>query len=380
MGWAVACTEAILRAVERIHEAPLTPGGWAPALDAITATVGGDRTFIIDQDLSTGRIESVASVEVSSEQLAALKMAAGTGTLPDWAPNLQPGKVAASSAMISDRDFARSTFYNEIIRPAGDFYGLTASLVRDSERSVYLAVGRRLGRADYDDEDRSCLQLLLPHVATAMRVGWRLISAEGRADSLDVALEYLETGVVVTDADSVILFANVAADRLLSANRGISTDRDGLCGSNPTETSMLRRLVRACAGRAAESGSRQNGILLGDQMGSTPLRVIVAPFAPGSWASEALCGREAALVLISDPACSLHERKEHLRRSYGLTPMETLVALEIARAQGRATAARRLGIAEATLKTHLIHIFEKTGVSRQAELVRLLLQQTEARS
>ncbi|MGO4831021.1 hypothetical protein AB4144_01785, partial [Rhizobiaceae sp. 2RAB30] len=155
--------------MERIHEAPLTPGGWGPALDAIIVTVGGDRTFIIDQDLSTGRIETVASFDVSSEQLAALNMAADTGTLPDWAPNLQPGKVAASSSMISDRDFARSTFYNEIIRPAGDFYGLTASLARDSQRSVYLAGGRRLGRADYDDEDRSCLQLLLPHVATAMR-------------------------------------------------------------------------------------------------------------------------------------------------------------------------------------------------------------------
>jgi DNA-binding CsgD family transcriptional regulator len=36
-----------------------------------------------------------------------------------------------------------------------------------------------------------------------------------------------------------------------------------------------------------------------------------------------------------------------------------------------AEAAQALGVALATVRTHLAHIFEKTGTSRQAELIRL---------
>ena len=41
-------------------------------------------------------------------------------------------------------------------------------------------------------------------------------------------------------------------------------------------------------------------------------------------------------------------------------------------------AARRCGISDATAKTHLTNIFEKTGTHRQAELVRCLLGAAEA--
>jgi DNA-binding CsgD family transcriptional regulator len=39
-------------------------------------------------------------------------------------------------------------------------------------------------------------------------------------------------------------------------------------------------------------------------------------------------------------------------------------------------ASRVLGLGEATVKTHLQRIYRKTGVSRQSELVRLLLAHT----
>jgi len=67
-------------------------------------------------------------------------------------------------------------------------------------------------------------------------------------------------------------------------------------------------------------------------------------------------------------------RKERLRSEFGLTAAEADVALEIVRGDGRDAAAERLGITMATVRTHLVRIFAKTGVSRQAELVRLILQ------
>jgi DNA-binding CsgD family transcriptional regulator len=49
------------------------------------------------------------------------------------------------------------------------------------------------------------------------------------------------------------------------------------------------------------------------------------------------------------------------------------VALRVARGCGLAPISDELSLSVSTVKTHLQHVFEKTGTHRQAELVRLLL-------
>jgi DNA-binding CsgD family transcriptional regulator len=370
----VARSGAILQAVQRIHEAPLARDGWERALAAVTLATGGDRAFMFIQRHGRREPEWMAGFDMGPQHLQRLGAAVEAGVLPDWAPALPPGTVTSSSAMLSDHDFARSAFYNEVVRPVGDFYGLAASLLRERQRDVYLAVGRRLGRPDYDTGEREALAALLPHLATAIRVGWHIDAAERRADSLDAALEGLATGVILVDASASILFLNVTAERLLASGRGLCADKDGLCGVRAADTRALRRLVQACAGQPVGSNLQGGEMALASPANAAPLRVVVSPYLPGSWAGSASFSHKAAIVLVSDPQPVLKQRREFLRRRFGLTPAEALVMLEIASAQGRGAAARRLGISEATLKTHLVHIFAKTGVSRQAELVRLLFE------
>jgi DNA-binding CsgD family transcriptional regulator len=68
------------------------------------------------------------------------------------------------------------------------------------------------------------------------------------------------------------------------------------------------------------------------------------------------------------------QAKDYLRRRYGLTKAEADVALEFLKGDGHTAAGARLGTTATTVRAHLSHIFEKTGVRRQAELVRLLMQ------
>jgi DNA-binding NarL/FixJ family response regulator len=52
--------------------------------------------------------------------------------------------------------------------------------------------------------------------------------------------------------------------------------------------------------------------------------------------------------------------------------MEVSVLFAIVEAGGVPEAAGELGIARSTVRTHLLHIFAKTGARRQAELVKLV--------
>jgi len=61
-----------------------------------------------------------------------------------------------------------------------------------------------------------------------------------------------------------------------------------------------------------------------------------------------------------------------LARQHGLTTTEAKVALTIARGLPGKQVCRELHISYNTLKTHLRHIYAKTRVKRQSDLVRLL--------
>jgi DNA-binding CsgD family transcriptional regulator len=61
------------------------------------------------------------------------------------------------------------------------------------------------------------------------------------------------------------------------------------------------------------------------------------------------------------------------RQVFGFTPSESALAMELANGLSLEDAAISLGIRRNTARAHLRAIFSKTGVRRQTELVRLIL-------
>lgn len=60
-----------------------------------------------------------------------------------------------------------------------------------------------------------------------------------------------------------------------------------------------------------------------------------------------------------------------IAKLYDLTPAEWIVFARIVQGLTVGEIAVELGVGRATVKTHLLHVFAKTGTKRQAELVKL---------
>ena len=63
---------------------------------------------------------------------------------------------------------------------------------------------------------------------------------------------------------------------------------------------------------------------------------------------------------------------ETISKLYRLTPGELRVLAAVSEVGGISAVAEVVGIAEATVKTHLQHLFAKTGTNRQVDLVKLV--------
>ena len=74
-------------------------------------------------------------------------------------------------------------------------------------------------------------------------------------------------------------------------------------------------------------------------------------------------------MVVSDPARHRQVSAATLEAVYALSPAEARVAALMAQATSLPEAARHLGISPNTAKTHAKRVFDKLGVSGQAELV-----------
>ena len=95
----------------------------------------------------------------------------------------------------------------------------------------------------------------------------------------------------------------------------------------------------------------------------------VLPLTGGDLRTRLQPAAVAAIFIGARP--DEREVAEIAAATYGLTPAEARVLTSLLSGRTLAETATDLGIAANTVKTHLDRIFSKTGVSRQADLMRL---------
>jgi DNA-binding CsgD family transcriptional regulator len=110
--------------------------------------------------------------------------------------------------------------------------------------------------------------------------------------------------------------------------------------------------------------------------GLVALGVVVESIRSLDWAEEK--GQPAALVYIRDASSKSLASEVVTKQLFNLTKAETALAMELANGLSLEEAAEVLNIRRNTARAHLRSIFSKTGVRRQTELVRILLNSVVA--
>lgn len=163
-----------------------------------------------------------------------------------------------------------------------------------------------------------------------------------------------DPAVLVIDAQMRVRLRNAAADALLS--RGIVNLDSGarIVGA------LAVRLRRLVGGRQDEAPV----LLQGAHWDDCYLGVCVTALQPASSTDDTLF-----VLIVRDARAELHARSHAVARRHGLTDSEERLLLLIVDGLDPGSAARKLGVARSTVRTHLQRVFEKVGVSRQSELV-----------
>jgi DNA-binding CsgD family transcriptional regulator len=213
-----------------------------------------------------------------------------------------------------------------------------------------------------------------PRRAADLSTRMKLAAASLQVRAASRAFDAMNVAVILVDAKGMIVFANGHAEIFLRRDDGLTADGIHVGGADTPTLRRLRRAIAQCA-RIADLRTTVAPVEVAAADGAASLHVTFTPLGRDTvdHGSPVNLAEPVALLLIHDHEQQRSLMRQRFCRRFGLTTAEAGVAVEVIQGGSREDVARRLGVAVATVRTHLIRIFEKTGVRRQAELVRLAL-------
>ena len=272
--------------------------------------------------------------------------------------------------IIPREEVRRTRFCIEWMAPQEIIDDMFAILEKSATSCSLFQVIRRRRDGVVDDDARERLALLAPHIRRSVLIGkiidLKKVEAAALADSLDT----LSAGMFMVDASGRIVHANASGHSML-AEAKVLRSVGGHLGA--IDSLANQALLESFA--ATESGDPA----LGRKGIAVPLKARdderyvanVLPLTSGTRRKAGISYSAVATVFVHKAALELSP-PEAIVKEFKLTPAELRVLFAIVEIGGVHKSAEALGISEATARTHLRHLFEKTGTSRQAELIKLV--------
>jgi DNA-binding CsgD family transcriptional regulator len=171
----------------------------------------------------------------------------------------------------------------------------------------------------------------------------------------------LTTPVVIVDEDGGLVHTNSSASALISVGDVVQLKGNTVTAVNEGSRAALTQIL-ASGTHAASSlplRKRQGGDLIAS----------VLPLSNSG--SQSKLRTSHAAIFFHDPDREIQLPGEALAKLYRLTGAELRLLLALAHGLTLLEVAGKSGTALTTVRSHLKNLFEKTGKSRQSELVQL---------
>ena len=355
-----------------IYECVLTPANWAGVLE----TVCREFTF-------AGGVLSVIRTQPAQFGLEAI-----CGYAPEWIARLPqyaseavdlwggPRRVLEypldepliQSQTIGPTAAFGTNYYERWAKPQGLFDQVVVLIARDSTMLGTIGLGRHTSAGEVGPFEVDGLRLLAPHFRRAVAISNLFDMKTVEAATYAGAFEAFNVGAILVDEYLAVVHANAAGKAILAEGAPFGHRGQRLKLYQSASQAMLAAAVADAARDVTALGQKGIGIPALLRNGD-PCVIHVLPLRP----TETLTGRQRAVaaLFVTTMAQAPPMPTAALTLLYDLTPAEARVFELICDGETQGEIATKLGISRGTVKTHLLHVFQKTGCKRQTDLVKL---------
>src|SRR5271165_1695561 len=347
--------------IDKIYESCFTPEVWPEVLEEMGRISGspGASLFI-------SRGEAVHCL-TSPEPRARAEQIVKGGWL--WRGTLIARLFAERHAgflidveYYSPDELEREPIYREVWRPHGVGWGMATAIPIPTGEKTCFVLSRRTDQGPFERASADRLDKLRPHLARSVLISARLQLEKARVAGQ--ALAAIGVPALVFDERGKVLFANSLIESMTGYFQWRAFDVVAL------KDSAADRLLRdAITQIDRETMSAVRSFPVRNAEEETAM---VAHVIPIRLSARDIFLRCAAVLALTPVAAAQAPPIELVQSLFDLTAAEARVARSLASGKTVEDIAADGGVSMSTVRTHVRGVLEKTGCSRQAEVVALL--------
>jgi len=265
-------------------------------------------------------------------------------------------------------------FFREVLEPFGLQDMMWFPALRTGGRMASLHASRSDSSPRYQEHDVGLFNLLAPHVCRALAISDALDIRALRSEMLEKTLDGLAAGVFLTARDGRVVYMNRSAEKQIKAGTSVRLANHRLAPTDSAARAALSKAIDQSArdhDAAVDGRASEHSVAVPDGIGGGYIATLL-PIESGQRQGILAPFAASMAVFMQDPIQAPPMPGEAFARLHKLTGGELRVLLSLSQGLGGMEAADMLGISEATVRTHLQHMYSKTGTSRQSDLLRLL--------
>jgi len=267
-----------------------------------------------------------------------------------------------------------SDFYLDWMKP-NNIYHVGGAQFADSEtHRAGIAILRDEDSGEWAEGDLRVIDEILPHLRRALNIHSEFTHLRLKQDALLKGLDRLVIGLILYDRNAKPVYINPTAEAIIEAHPALLLQDGDLILTDPEAEKNLRKTITDTADIDPDDSWKQSvaiGITHPDV--EAPLPILVTPMHANLITSDMDYDGAKVAVFISDPNLQQPISVDALVSVYGLTPSEAQVSISLANGHSIDEIATISCHSTHTIRSQLKSVFRKTGVSRQSELIKMLL-------
>lgn len=374
----------LLTVIDQIYAASLDVQRWPEVVTSIAALFDSDKALM----MTPGQLPHAGGLAVPVGIPAEAMQEWETRYAPHdvWVQQsvarglFQQGRVVTDEDLYPHEALLTTVWYREFLSRIGVarlLSGVVFGADSPDAQPALISVFRGVEAQAFAVRDRELHTLLIPHLSRSLGILFRLRDAEMRMASSLAALERSANGIVLIGEYGHVVFANQVAHNLLRLEDGLtlkslSGGQTALWALNPVDQAALTAAVTQCLQPVAVTVEHFCQILpIRRPSGRVAFALNLSALPVGHDFGSGP-DRAHAIVFIRDPEQPPALDLTLLQRHYGFTAAECRLLPHLCAGETLGSLAKTLGVSEATVKTQLSGIYQKTQTHRRVQLVQLL--------
>lgn len=344
--------------IERMYEAAAIPDRWPAVLRDITGRIGA-RVGVFASH-GPGGIAILPSL--GGERVVEEYVAEGWGDDPEYArpllTDLYPG-FRAESHYRTREEIDRLPVHVHFFAPRGMVAGVGTIFQGANDNLVQLAFD---GLPSHERAEASARRLDALRAPLGRALSLSASLSDNRAQTSVATLQLAGVAAAVVSGDARLRAVNDSFSAHFGARLSTHSGRVRFANAG-----LQAQFVAALAASHAAPVTRSIAVAEADDTSSCVVHLV-----PLRRDARDVIGWDGFLLLLALPGNVALPGADLLRLLFDLTPAEARLTRLLVEGHEIAGAAHVLGIAPSTARVHLRRVFQKTGVVRQSELMRLL--------